>query len=53
VDLIVLDIRFRNRREKIYRNMLYFCKICDTSYLNLETIFVMLQKIFKHKKYFH
>jgi hypothetical protein len=24
VDLLVLDLRFRNRREKIYRNMLYF-----------------------------
>jgi hypothetical protein len=24
VDLLVLYLRFRNRREKIYRNMLYF-----------------------------
>jgi hypothetical protein len=24
VVLLVLDIRFRNRREKIYRNMSYF-----------------------------
>jgi hypothetical protein len=42
VDLLVLDPGFRNRREKIHRNMLYFYKICGTSYLNLETIFVML-----------
>jgi hypothetical protein len=36
VDLLVLDIRFRIRREKIYRNMLHFPKICGTSYLNLK-----------------
>jgi hypothetical protein len=41
VDLLVLDLRFRNRREKIYRNILYFCKICGTSYLNLEKIIIL------------
>jgi hypothetical protein len=46
VDLLVLDL---NKREKIYRNMLYFSlnleigerkymEICGTSYLNLENI---------------
>jgi hypothetical protein len=24
VDLLVIDLRFKNRREKIYRNVLYF-----------------------------
>jgi hypothetical protein len=39
VHLLVLDLRFRNRREKIYRNMLYF-------YKNMWYI------IFKLRKYF-
>jgi hypothetical protein len=42
MNLLVLDLRFRNRREQKYINMLYFYKICGTSYLNLENIFVML-----------
>jgi hypothetical protein len=49
VDLLVLDLRFRNRREKIDRNMIYislnleigerkYIEIYGTSYLNLENI---------------
>jgi hypothetical protein len=48
LDLLVLNLRFRNSREKIYRNMLYslnlkigerkYIEIYGTSYLNLENI---------------
>jgi hypothetical protein len=37
VDLLVLDLRFRNRREKIYRNMWYII-FKFRKYLNCETL---------------
>jgi hypothetical protein len=37
VDLLVLDIRFRNRTEKIYRNMWYII-FKFRKYLNCETL---------------
>jgi hypothetical protein len=55
VDLLVLDIRFRNRRDKIYRNMLYFLSnmwyiiFKFRKYLNCETLGMfkyMVQHIF-------
>jgi hypothetical protein len=42
VDFLVLDLRFRNRREKIYRNMWYIIFIYR-KYLNCETL-----EIFKY-----
>jgi hypothetical protein len=62
VDLLDLDLRFRNRREKIYRNMWYII-FKFRKYLNYETLemfkymhgtsyFVMLWKIFELKKIF-
>jgi hypothetical protein len=37
VDLLVLDIRFRNRTEKIYRNMWYII-FKFRKFLNCETL---------------
>jgi hypothetical protein len=37
VDLLVLDLRFRNRREKIYRNTWYII-FKFIKYLNCETL---------------
>jgi hypothetical protein len=62
VDLLVPDLRFTNRREKIYKNMWYII-FKFRKYLNCETLemfkymhgtscFLMLWKIFELKKIF-
>jgi hypothetical protein len=48
VDLLVLDLRFRHRRENIKKYVIFslnleigerkYIEICGTSYLNLENI---------------
>jgi hypothetical protein len=35
VDLLVIDLRFRNRREKIYRNVIFSKKIWYIIFFNL------------------
>jgi hypothetical protein len=35
VDLLVIDLRFRNRIEKIYRNVIFSLKYMDIIFFNL------------------